>query len=181
MVITPDTLWLDDDQEQLFSIINETNENVVVNYFDFKKDGTVMVGTDVELPYTLSPGGSIDFKVQYVLLPTPPGEKGYAVSEIFIYTSLGELKEVVMVNGELLSVTEVAAETKLYPNPTNGSFTVEGANVAKVEVYNLVGQMVYAEQGQMININANDWNKGIYLVNITMQNGAVETKKLVVK
>ena len=181
LVITPDTLWLDDDQEQLFSIINETNENVVVNYFDFKKDGTVMVGTDVELPYTLSPGGSIDFKVQYVLLPTPPGEKGYAVSEIFIYTSLGELKEVVMVNGELLSVTEVAAETKLYPNPTNGSFTVEGANVAKVEVYNLVGQMVYAEQGQMININANDWNKGIYLVNITMQNGAVETKKLVVK
>ncbi|MBR6848415.1 MAG: agmatine deiminase family protein [Bacteroidales bacterium] len=181
LVITPDTLWLDDDQEQLFSIINETNENVVVNYFDFKKDGTVMVGTDVELPYTLSPGGSIDFKVQYVLLPTPPGEKGYDVSEIFIYTSLGELKEVVMVNGELLSVTEVAAETKLYPNPTNGSFTVEGANVAKVEVYNLVGQMIYAEQGQMININANDWNKGIYLVNITMQNGAVETKKLVVK
>ena len=181
LVITPDTLWLDDDQEQLFSIINETNENVVVNYFDFKKDGTVMVGTDVELPYTLSPGGSIDFKVQYVLLPTPPGEKGYDVSEIFIYTSLGELKEVVMVNGELLSVTEVAAETKLYPNPTNGSFTVEGANVAKVEVYNLVGQMVYAKQGQMININANDWNKGIYLVNITMQNGAVETKKLVVK
>jgi agmatine/peptidylarginine deiminase len=181
LVITPDTLWLDDDQEQLFSIINETNENVVVNYFDFKKDGTVMVGTDVELPYTLSPGGSIDFKVQYVLLPTPPGEKGYAVSEIFIYTSLGELKEVVMVNGELLSVTEVAAETKLYPNPTNGNFTVEGANVAKVEVYNLVGQMVYAEQGQMININANDWNKGIYLVNITMKSGAVETKKLVVK
>jgi hypothetical protein len=80
-----------------------------------------------------------------------------------------------------VSVTEISAETKLYPNPTNGSFTVEGANVAKVEVYNLVGQMVYAEQGQMVNINANDWNKGIYLVNITMQNGAVETKKLVVR
>ena len=184
LVITPDTLWLDDDQEQLFSIINETNENVVVNYFDFKKDGTVMVGTDVELPYTLSPGGSIDFKVQYVLLPTPPGEKGYAVSEIFIYTSLGELKEVVMVNGELLSVTEVAAETKLYPNPTSGQFTVEGVNVSKVVVYNLVGQKVFeTENGERRTenyIDATNWNKGIYLVNIISQDGAMETKKLVV-
>ena len=184
LVITPDTLWLDDDQEQLFSIINETNENVVVNYFDMK-DGTVMVGTDVELPYTLSPGGSIDFKVQYVLLPTPPGEKGYAVSEIFIYTSLGELKEVVMVNGELLSVTEVAAETKLYPNPTSGQFTVEGVNVSKVVVYNLVGQKVFeTENGERRTenyIDATNWNKGIYLVNIISQDGAVETKKLIVK
>ena len=183
LVITPDTLWLDDDQEQLFSIINETNENVVVNYFDMK-DGTVMVGTDVELPYTLSPGGSIDFKVQYVLLPTPPGEKGYAVSEIFIYTSLGELKEVVMVNGELLSVTEVAAETKLYPNPTTGQFTVEGVNVSKVVVYNLVGQKVFeTENGERRTenyIDATNWNKGIYLVNIISQDGAMETKKLVV-
>ena len=183
LVITPDTLWLDDDQEQLFSIINETNENVVVNYFDMK-DGTVMVGTDVELPYTLSPGGSIDFTVQYVLLPTPPGEKGYAVSEIFIYTSLGELKEVVMVNGELLSVTEVAAETKLYPNPTTGQFTVEGVNVSKVVVYNLVGQKVFeTENGERRTenyIDATNWNKGIYLVNIISQDGAMETKKLVV-
>ena len=103
------------------------------------------------------------------------------MSEIFIYTSLGELKEVVMVNGELLSVTEVAAETKLYPNPTEGNFTVEGLNVAKVEVYNLVGQKVYSEQGKMVSIDASEWNKGIYLVAITNNNGAVETKKLVVK
>ena len=79
------------------------------------------------------------------------------------------------------SVTELSAETKLYPNPTTGNFTVEGRNVAKVEVYNLVGQKVYAEQGKIVGIDASDWNKGIYLVTITSANGAVETKKLVVK
>ena len=177
LVITPDVLWLDDYEEKTFSIINETTEDVVIDYFDIR-EGALMVGTDEELPYTLTPGSSIDFHVHYEILPAPG--KDYISSEIIIYTSLGELKEVVMYD-ETLDVVEMTAETKLYPNPTTGNFTVEGANVAKVEVYNLVGQKVYAEQGNVININANEWHKGIYLVAITDNNGAVETKKLVVK
>ena len=78
-------------------------------------------------------------------------------------------------------VTEVISETKLYPNPTTGNFTVEGSNIAMVEVYNLVGQKVYTERGKVINIDASGWNKGIYLVSITDNNGAIETKKQVVK
>ena len=69
----------------------------------------------------------------------------------------------------------------LYPNPTTGQFTVEGANVAKVEVYNLVGQKVHESEGQVVNIDAANWHKGIYLVNIVEENGAVVTKKLVVR
>ena len=76
---------------------------------------------------------------------------------------------------------EFSTKLHVYPNPTTGQFTVEGANVAKVEVYNLVGQKVHEAEGQVVNINAADWNKGIYLVNIIEQNGAVATKKLVVK
>ena len=70
----------------------------------------------------------------------------------------------------------------IYPNPTNDRFTVEGANVAKVEVYNLVGQKVCEQQGsKVVNIDATNWHKGIYLVNIIEQNDAVVTKKLVVR
>ena len=69
----------------------------------------------------------------------------------------------------------------LYPNPTTGQFTVEGANVAKVEVYNLVGQKVHETEGQVVNVDAANWHKGIYFVNIIEQNGASVTKKLVVK
>ena len=178
LIITPDTLWLNDYEEQFFSIINETFEDVIIDYFDVR-EGALMVGTDEELPYTLTPGSNINFHVHFENLPVPPG-KDYVSSEIIIYTSLGELKEVVMYD-EILDVAELTAETKLYPNPTTGHFTVEGANIAKVEVYNLVGQKVYQEQGKVINIDANEWNKGIYLVSITDLNGAVETKKLVVR
>ena len=59
---------------------------------------------------------------------------------------------------------------------------MEGANVTKVEVYNIVGQKVYEQQdNKVVNIDATEWNKGIYLVNIIEKNGAVTTKKLVVR
>ena len=69
----------------------------------------------------------------------------------------------------------------LYPNPTTGQFIVEGANVERVEVYNLVGQKVHEAEGHVVNIDAANWNEGIYLVNIIEQNGAVVTNKLVVR
>lgn len=79
---------------------------------------------------------------------------------------------------EQLSYTPIS----LYPNPTTGQFTVEGANVAKVEVYNLVGQKVCELQGgKVVNIDATGWNKGLYFVNVIEENGAAVIKKLVVK
>ena len=138
----------------------------------------LVINPEHELPYSLGAEETFHF----TLNPNVQAGKGTITTFVFVESSDKRLEFMVTIDENVfVSVTEISAETKLYPNPTNGSFTVEGANVAKVEVYNLVGQMIYAEQGQMININANDWNKGIYLVNITMQNGAVETKKLVVK
>ena len=85
----------------------------------------------------------------------------------------------------ITSVPEQTMEPQLYPNPTTGLFTVKGADIAKVEVYNLVGEKVFeVESGKWKVENcldASGWNKGIYLVSITKQNGAVETRKLVVK
>ena len=107
--------------------------------------------------------------------------KGMVQSSVIVHSTDRDLEFVVTIDEELLSVTEVTAETKLYPNPTTGQFTVEGANIDKVEVFNLVGQKVYEAQGKVIDIDAAQWNKGIYLVKITNQNNAIETKKLVVK
>ena len=108
--------------------------------------------------------------------------KGYEVTTFTVQTDQNDCTYSVAINEDLLSVTELSAEAKLYPNPTTGLFTVEGANVAKVEVYNLVGQKVCEQQGsKVVNIDATDWHKGIYLVNIIEENGAVVTKKLVVR
>ena len=107
--------------------------------------------------------------------------KGYVQTSIEIETDYGIFEIAVHINEDILSVNEISAEAKLYPNPTTGQFTLEGVNVAKVEVYNLVGQKVHEAEGKTISIDAANWNKGIYLVNIIEQNGAVVTKKLVVR
>lgn len=138
------------------------------DYLSFEPHGT--------LPYTVEPADYFYLDV-YVNAMV----KGYVNTTFTVQTDQNDCTYSVAINEDLLSVTELTAEAKLYPNPTTGLFTVEGANVAKVEVYNLVGQKVHEAEGKTVSIDAAEWNKGIYLVNIIEESGAVATKKLVVK
>ena len=128
------------------------------------------------LPYTLTPGETMDVTITLVHFPAEQ-----SIGQFRINSSDGESSYTVRIDGDILSVTELSNEVKLYPNPTTGQFTVEGANMARVEVFNTVGQKVLEAEGQTVNIDASNWNKGIYLVNIIEQNGAVTTKKLTVR
>ena len=130
------------------------------------------------LPHTLQAGGYFEIQMS----PNVVVAKGQVFTTVTVESDDRTLEfGVTIEEGLLTGVTELSAETKLYPNPTSGSFTVEGQNMVEVEVYNLVGQKVYEAQGKVVSIDASEWNKGIYLVAITNNNGAIETKKLVVK
>ncbi len=164
-----------------FSLVNgETSRSITINSIEEEGTDYLDITTEQPLPYTLQSygdylGGTLSFNTS--------GKSRDIGAETYIiyHTSIGNFRSYVTIDEELLGVTELSAETKLYPNPTTGQFTVEGANVAKVEVYNLVGQKMHEAEGQAVSINAANWNKGIYLVNITEQNGAMVTKKLVVR
>ncbi len=138
------------------------------DYLSFEPQGT--------LPYTVEPADYFYLDV-YVNAMV----KGYVVTSFTVHTDQNDCIYGVNINENLLSINELSAEAKLYPNPTTSQFTVEGANVAKVEVYNLVGQKIHEADGKTISIDAAEWHKGIYLVNIIEQSGAVVTKKLVVR
>ena len=130
------------------------------------------------LPHTLQAGEYFEIHMS----PNVAATKGQVFTTVTIESDDSTLEfGITIEEGLLTGVTELSAETQLYPNPTSGQFTVEGLNVSQVEVYNLVGQKVYEAQGQVVNINASDWNRGIYLVNVKHQNGAIETKRLVVR
>ena len=135
--------------------------------------------THHDLPYVLETGEN------FMITITPRTDFGNKQDQIhtsiLVMSDDNDVVFDVVIDEELVSVTELTAEAKLYPNPTTGQFTVEGANVAKVEVYNLVGQKVHEAEGKSVSIDAAEWHKGIYLVNIIEENGAVATKKLVVK
>ena len=157
------------------------NSILITNVYEAENSlGTqyLVINPEHQLPYILNAGEEFHF----TLNPNVQAGKGEITTFVFVASNNVTLEFMVTIDENMLvSVSEISAETKLYPNPTSGNFTVEGANVANVEVYNLVGQKVYQEQGSVVNIDASQWNKGIYLVNITHDNGAVETKKLVVR
>lgn len=137
-----------------------------------------LILTHLETPYTLAVGEEFEIMME----ANTPITKGVASTSVTVETSDGTYVLDVAIDGELLSVTEISAETRLYPNPTSNNLVVEGANIAKVEIYNLAGQKVFEQSdSKMMNIDASNWNKGIYLVNVTNTNGAVETMKLVVR
>ena len=129
-----------------------------------------------DLPYDLDAAEyfSIDMFAHIVT-------KSYVETTVTVESSAGQKQFEVAINGDLLNVTDISTATRLYPNPTTGNFTVEGANVSKVEVFNLVGQKVHEAEGNVINIDASQWNKGLYLVAITEKNGKAKVEKLIVK
>lgn len=114
-----------------------------------------------------------------------PCDYGYYVFEVeAVYEN--DMTSVKMVKAVDYKDHTAVAESKenvysIYPNPTNGNFTVAGADMTRVEVYNLVGQKIYEAQGKMVTVNASSWNKGIYMINIIDQNGSSKTEKLMVK
>ena len=174
-------ITFDEGGEITFTITNNTEEPFELNYIHEIETNYLDITHDM-LPITLMVGDSFDVTVSVNIVV-----KGYVTTGIEISSSVTTQSVVVnIMEGLVNEVNEnLSAETKLYPNPTEGLFTVEGVNVAKVEVYNLVGQKVFeTENGERETenyIDASNWNKGIYLVNIVDRNGAVETKKLVVK
>ena len=174
-------ITFDEGGEITFTITNNTEEPFELNYINEIETNYLDITHDM-LPITLMVGDSFDVTVSVNVVV-----KGYVTTGIEISSSVATQSVVVnIMEGLVNEVNEnLSAETKLYPNPTEGLFTVEGVNVAKVEVYNLVGQKVFeTENGERKTenyIDASNWNKGIYLVNIVDRNGAVETKKLVVK
>lgn len=154
---------------ELLSITEAENENGI----------QYLVITAEQLPYTLEVGDRYSFRIE----PNYPMDGKSTVNTfVLVESDAGTLEFLVEIDGELLSVTELTEETSIYPNPTSSNFTIEGANVEKVEIYNLAGQKIFEQQGnKVVNIDASGWNKGLYLVSITNQNGATETRKLLVK
>lgn len=159
-----------------------THESIVINSIeeDVAAGEAPILGVEPEheLPYTLTSNEYFSINIRAMLVL-----KGYANTTVTVQSTDGELQFNVSVNENLLSVSEIKNKISIFPNPANGIFTVESANMSRVTVYNLVGQMVYdnVTDEKCVSIDANAWNSGIYMVTITDRQGASVTRKIVVR
>lgn len=75
------------------------------------------------------------------------------------------------------------SEIKIYPNPSNGNFTIDfgySNSVYSVEIYSILGQKVFEkENSKNPSISVSNFQKGIYLMRVT-KDSKTDTKKIVI-
>ncbi|MDO5316489.1 MAG: C25 family cysteine peptidase [bacterium] len=110
-------------------------------------------------------------------------ENGTVVSEEKTYTFIATASRDLVAN--LIYTVGVGEQMgnniTLYPNPVNDKLTIEAeADLGTVEIYNLMGALVYSQKGctNKVEINTSDMQSGIYFIRMTNDN-ASETRRFV--
>lgn len=77
---------------------------------------------------------------------------------------------------------------KIFPNPSQGNITISNllhVDLKSIKIYNILGNLVkkinITDNLNTIFLDANDLNKGVYLLKLKAANGISKTKKLVIK
>lgn len=73
---------------------------------------------------------------------------------------------------------------ELYPNPTQNHFNIKTSQVIeKIRIYDVSGKLVYSENGKQsaLKIATEAWQKGLYFVNLSFENGQRHVEKLLVR
>ena len=66
----------------------------------------------------------------------------------------------------------------MYPNPSKGVVTIESQyEIQQIHIYNTIGQLVLTSNTATIDLSARE--QGVYLVQVTLENGRVAVHKLV--
>jgi len=81
-----------------------------------------------------------------------------------------------------VGISKVSGKISIYPNPARNMVYVDGANIVKVEVYNMLGQLIDTQKGKVKSIDVSKYNSGTYLFKAyDVNNNAVITNITVTK
>jgi len=60
-----------------------------------------------------------------------------------------------------VGISKLASKVSIYPNPAKNLVYIEGADIVKVEIYNMFGQLIDTYKGKVIDVSK--FNTGMYL------------------
>ena len=144
-------------------IISITGNNT--NYLRVLPEGEVQYDLDVGHYYRI------------IMYARQLATKTYATTTVTVESSAGQKQFDVIINGDLLTVDEHSEEVELFPNPAREKIEIDGIEVAKVQVYNAIGQLVKTVQNTN-EIDMSHLSEGVYLLRITTTDGSLHSRKL---
>ena len=149
-----------------------------ITIYSIAEDGTDYfdIVPQYELPYDLPVKEY--FRVDmYLRLGSKYQTGEWIGTNIILESSAGQITYSILFWSDLLNVTEISDEVKLYPNPAKDIIKIEGIEVAEVEVYNALGQRVKMVQSTN-EIDLSGLVDGVYMLRITDAEGKVYTNKI---
>ena len=150
---------------EIFSI-TETENETGIPY--------LIIDPQHELPYTLE----AEEQFVFVLSPnTQIGGKGVVETFVIIESSVGDFVVSVLIDENLLTVTELNTQVEIYPNPAREKVTIDGVEASEVQVYNSLGKVVKTIQGSN-EINVSGLAEGVYLLHIMDVDGRCHTARV---
>ena len=81
------------------------------------------------------------------------------------------------IDGWCVGVVEEAESIGVYPNPSNDKVSIDGIEIAEIEVYNALGQLVKNVQGTN-EISVVGLPEGVYVLRITDEKGVTYTERV---
>lgn len=133
---------------------------------------TLKKGHEIALEVSLIDAEAVDTRKSILNWSNNTGEdQAYKRNEFWGQVKLGD--------GFPVGINQKQAIESLnvYPNPTTGELNIEMANIAKVEVYNLLGAKVAQFNNVENSVNVSTLSMGMYVVKATAQNGKVAVAK----
>ncbi len=141
--------------------------------------------TTINLPMTLPEGGCHAFRI------VDAGGNGsgsvvvYDSNNDIIYNSSGSYgagAEASFTADGVLSVSSnVLDKVSIYPNPTNSILNIKNAENASIEVYDVLGKLLYTQSNITFNeqINVSNFQVGTYFIKLSKE-GQVSTERIIV-
>lgn len=132
--------------------------------------------------YTWNPGSITGSAVAV----TPTANTTYTVNGLNSFGCPGAttITQVVQSCTGVMQLNNANLQLKLYPNPTNGIFTIELSSInasTTLEIYNAIGQLVMSSEltSYSATVNTDQMTKGIYIVRVKEGNTVIKTTKLI--
>jgi hypothetical protein len=104
----------------------------------------------------------------------------YQVSAVYEHCEESELTAPVEVT--IIGITDYKnTQYSIFPNPTNGTVTIEGKGLDRVELYDVQGRLLaeYKDVKDHLFINVSQYESGTYFVKLFSENNITEVKRLV--
>ena len=86
----------------------------------------------------------------------------------------------IIVKADCVGISELSNNVTIHPNPATSTVTITGADIAKVEIYNMVGQMIEVKEGFVTTVDVSSYNNGLYLFKVYDANNNSITKRIMV-